>query len=124
MTKRAFSLLAVAFTLLGQTAPKSILGTVSAFHPGSAEFEIKPDTGDPLAVKISSATIAKRVAAGQTDLSKAESINVSDIAIGDRVLVTFGAPDPAEARRLIVIPASDLAKRDAADRADWQKRGV
>ena len=104
--------------------PKSLLGKVAAFHPTSAEFEIKPDKGDSVAVKVGAETIVKRIAPGQTDLSKAETISATDVAIGDRVLVTFGAPDPVEARRIVVIPATDIAKKEAADRADWQKRGA
>lgn len=111
-------------SLLAQTpAPRSVMGTVTAFEAAAAEIAVQPDTGASVTVKVSGSTITKRVAPGQTDLSKAESINVTDLAVGDRVLVTL-APDSTEARRIIVIPASDLAKRDAADRADWQRRGV
>ena len=125
MIGRVIPALFFAASLVAQApTPKSLLGTVSAFRPSSAEFEVKPDVGDTVAVKVSSDTLLKRVAPGQTDLSKAESISATDVAIGDRVLVTFGAPDPAEARRIIVIPASDIAKRDAADRLDWQRRSA
>jgi len=103
--------------------PKSVLGAVSAFHADSAEIEIKPESGDAVLVRVSGTTVVKKVAPGQTDLSKAEDIKVTDVALGDRVLVTL-APDQKEARRIIVIPANDITKRDAADRADWQKRGV
>ena len=117
---------ALAFTasLYAQApGPKSVLGAVSAFHADSAEIEIKPETGDAVRVRISASTIVKKVAPGQTDLSKAEDIRVTDVALGDRVLVTL-ALDQKEARRIIVIPANDITKRDAADRADWLKRGV
>jgi hypothetical protein len=124
---KTFAILLMSFTLgiFAQTpAPKSVLGTVLSVRAASAEIEVKPETGDAVLIRISSATLAKKVAPGQTDLSKAESIAVTDVIVGDRVLVTMGAPDPAEARRIIVIPASDLVRRDAADKADWQKRGV
>ena len=125
MIGRLIPALLLAASVFAQAPPaKSLLGTVSAFRPNSAEFEVKPDTGDTIAVKVSSDTILKRIAPGQTDLAKAESINATDVSIGDRVLVTFGAPDPAEARRIVVIPATDIAKKEAADRADWQKRGA
>jgi len=124
MTGRVIlALLLVAATALAQ-APKSLLGTIAAFRPSTAEFEVKPDAGDSVAVKVSSDTILKRIAPGQTDLAKAEPIKATDVSIGDRVLVTFGAPDPAEARRIVVIPATDIAKKEAADRADWKSRGV
>jgi hypothetical protein len=102
-------------------APKSLLGTVSAVR--ASEIEVRPDTGAAIEVKIGAATITQRVAPGQTDLSKAEPIALTDLAAGDRVLVTLAA-EGADARRIIVIAATDLAKRDAADRADWQRRGI
>jgi hypothetical protein len=74
-------------------------------------------------IKISGTTIAQRIAPGQTDLSKAEAFSVTEVGTGDRVLVTL-TPDGSEARRIVVIAATDIAKRDAADRADWQRRGV
>lgn len=106
------------------SAPKSLLGTISALRPDSAELDVKTDAGAVVPVKTTSSTIVRKIGAGQTDLSKAESLNVTAIAIGDRVLVTFGAPDPAEARRIVVIPAADILKKAAADRADWQQRGA
>ncbi|MDP9170810.1 MAG: DUF5666 domain-containing protein [Acidobacteriota bacterium] len=116
--------LAMACGLFAQApTARSILGTVSALHPDTAEIEIKPEAGEPVAVKINGSTIARKVQPGQTDLSKAEAITVTDVVPGDRVLVTLAAGSN-DARRIIVIPANDLARRDADDRADWQKRGV
>jgi hypothetical protein len=105
-------------------SPKSLLGTVSALRAVSAELDVRTDAGEVVPVKTASSTIVRKIGPGQTDLSKAESIDVTDVVIGDHVLVTFGAPDPAEARRIVVIPAGDIAKKAAADRADWQHRGM
>jgi hypothetical protein len=118
----------VAMGLVAQTPTKSLLGTVSVVRANSSEIEVKPERGEAVVVKVGSSTIAKKVAPGQTDLSKAETINLADVAAGDRVLVTLGSPaaatDSPPALRIVVIAASDLAKRDAADRQDWQRRGV
>jgi hypothetical protein len=46
-----------------------------------------------------------------------------DIAIGDRVLVSF-VDGLSEARRIVVVAAGDIARRNEAERLDWQKRGV
>lgn len=116
--------LALAVCASAQTpAAISLLGTISAVRAQSSEIEIKPDNAPPVVVKTTPMTIAQRVAPGQTDLSKAESIKVTDVLAGDRVLVTLLA-NSTEARRIVVIAATDLAKRDAADRADWQRRGI
>ena len=75
-----------------QTPPsKSVVGTVSLFKAETAEIEIKPDNGAPVAMKVTADTIAQKVAPGVTDLKKAESIKVTDVALGDRVLAT---PEP------------------------------
>ncbi|HWF08372.1 MAG TPA: hypothetical protein VG297_07905 [Bryobacteraceae bacterium] len=108
--------------MFAQPAPKSILGTVA--RSSGTEIEVKPESGDAVVVRISASTALKKVAPGQTDLSKAETITATEVAAGDRVLVTLGADAAAAALRVVVIPAGDLAKRDAADRLDWQRRGV
>jgi hypothetical protein len=128
MKSRLLLLFLVAILVIAQTATKSVLGTVSAVRTTAGEIEVKPESGDAVVVKVTSATTAKKVAPGQTDLSKAETITVADIGAGDRVLVTIApavaGSDATVALRVVVMPASDLAKRDAADRLDWQRRGV
>ena len=58
-----------------------------------------------------------------TDLKKAESIKVTDVALGDRVLAT-PEPGTSNLRRIVVMSATDIAKKNEADRQDWTKRGV
>jgi hypothetical protein len=124
MNVRALLALALEASLLVHAqAPKSVLGTLSGFNANSAEIEVKPDNGAALAIKIGPTTVVQRITPGQTDLSKAEVLKITDIALGDRILATL-SPDGSEAKRIVVIPSTDLAKRDAADSADWQKRGV
>jgi hypothetical protein len=107
-----------------QTAPvKSIVGTVSAFKAETAEIEIRPDTGAAVAFKVTADTMAQRVAPGVTDLKKAESIKVTDVALGDRVLAT-AEPGTSNLRRIVVMAATDIARRNEADKLDWTKRGV
>jgi len=102
---------------------KSVVGTVSLFKAETAEIEIKPDNGDAVALKVTADTIAQKVAPGVTDLKKAESIKVTDVALGDRVLAT-PEPGTANLRRIIVMSASDITKKNEADRLDWTRRGV
>ena len=102
---------------------RSLVGTVVAFRPEVAEIEIRPDMGDLVAVRLTADTIAQKIAPGERDLKKAESIKVADLSIGDRVLVTL-EPDAPSIRRIVVMTATDIARRKDADRLDWQKRGV
>jgi hypothetical protein len=107
-----------------QTAPvKSVVGTVAAFKAETAEIEIRPDTGAAVAFKVTADTMAQKVAPGVTDLKKAESIKVTDVVLGDRVLAT-AEPGTANLRRIVVMAATDIARRNEADKLDWTKRGL
>ena len=107
-----------------QTTPtKSVVGTVSLFKAETAEIEIKPDNGAAVALKVTADTIAQKVAPGVTDLKKAESIKVTDVALGDRVLAT-AEPGTSNLRRIVVMSATDIVKKNEADRMDWARRGV
>ena len=102
---------------------RNILGTVTAVKAETGALEIKPDKGPLLSIQLSAKTAALRVEPGQTSLKNATVIKPTDVAVGDRVLVTIG-PGDTEARRIIVMSATDIAKRNEADREDWIKRGV
>ncbi|MCU1235343.1 MAG: hypothetical protein JWP63_3310 [Candidatus Solibacter sp.] len=106
-----------------QTPTRSMVGTVSAFKAESAEIEIKPDNGVPVAFKVTADTMAQKVAPGVTDLKQAEAIKVTEVALGDRVLATPEA-GTSNLRRIVVMSATEIEKKNAADKADWSKRGV
>ncbi len=116
-----YALLA-AFTCSAQTA-RQFVGTVRSLRPETAEIRIAPDAGEPVDVKVSSATIAQRIAPGERDLKNAVTIAVTDVAPGDRVLVGL-EPGTTDLRRIVVMPAADISKHDEADRQDWSKRGI
>jgi hypothetical protein len=124
-TRREFLWTAgVAGALAAQAAPpKAILGTVTEFRMASLEIGLKPDSGAPVFFKISTETEVVQVAPGERDLSKSKPVRVTDLAISDRVLVSFLA-GMTEARRIVLISATDIAKRNEAERLDWQRRGV
>ncbi|HXK07782.1 MAG TPA: hypothetical protein VMS37_35640 [Verrucomicrobiae bacterium] len=116
-------LLIVAALALQAQGTRSFVGTVAGFRPESAAIEIRPDAGDPVVAKVTPDTIAQKIAPGEKDLKKAEALNITDIAKGDRVLVTL-EPDSPNLRRIVVMSAADIARRNDADRLDWQKRGL
>ena len=118
----AFVLTLAATGAQAQTV-KQFVGTVSGLKPESAEIEIKPDNGEVIAAKVSGSTIAQRIAPGERDLKKAETIQITEVASGDRVLVAL-EPGTADLRRIVVMSSTDITKRNEADRQDWTKRGV
>jgi hypothetical protein len=102
---------------------QSVIGTVSGFRAESGEIQVQRDNGEAIFVKLGPDTLAQRVAPGERDLKKAESIRVTDLAVGDRVLVSF-VPGLGEARRIVVMSANDIARRQEAERRDWVRRGL
>ncbi len=114
--------LAFAAALAAQPL-KSILGTVTEFKMSSLEIGLQPDGGAATYFKVSSDTELLQVEPGERDLARAKTVRVTDLSVADRVLVTFVAGMP-EARRIVLISAADIAKRNDAERLDWRKRGV
>jgi len=104
-------------------AQKSILGTLVEFRSQPVEFGLKPDTGSTVFFQVSPETQVVRIAPGEQDLSKATPAAVADLAIGDRLLVSFVA-GMAEARRVVCISPEDIRRRNEAERLDWQQRGI
>ncbi len=108
------------------TAPASgpQRGTVKAID-GSI-ITLATDSGKQLAVTVAETVKVLQIAPGSTDLKTAQPIQFGDIAIGDRVLISgkpAEAPDTLIASRVIVMKSTDIAQRQAAQQADWQRRG-
>ncbi|SPF36370.1 conserved hypothetical protein [Candidatus Sulfopaludibacter sp. SbA4] len=104
-------------------APKPVLGTVAAFKADTLEFAVKPDNGATVLVKVGPETEVVTIPPGESGLAKAKPAKVTDLALGDRVLVSF-VDGMVEARRIVLISADDIARRDEAERLDWQQRGT
>jgi hypothetical protein len=120
--KRIFAFLLLCAGAFAQS--KAILGSITAFKAEDAVVVIKPDNTDAVNVKMTPETIFQRVAPGERDLKKAATMNMTDMALGDRVLVTFKPGTVDEASRILVMSATDITKRNEADSQDWTKRGV
>jgi hypothetical protein len=69
----------------------------------------------------------QQLAVGSTDLKTATPAQLSDIAVGDRVLAPVkagDAPGSFTASRVILMKSGDIAQMQAAQQADWKKNGV
>lgn len=110
---------------LSAQAANRFLGTITAINGGT--LTVKTDAGDIHQVEVPAAASIRRVAPGEKDLSKAETIQFSDLASGDRVLVRLdpdAAGATAQALAIIAIKHADVAAKQQKDREDWQRRGV
>jgi hypothetical protein len=101
------------------------VGTITV--TGSGLLTVKTDAGVERKVTVPDGIRLQRIAPGEKDLSKAATIQFSDLAVGDRVLVRIApdpATDPVTAISIIAIPQADLAQKQQKDREDWQRNGV
>ncbi len=111
---------------LAQAAPAkaSKLGTVKAIS--GSTITVAPATGDPVTVTVADGAKVLQLDPGSTDLKTAKPAQLSDIAVGDRVLATGtdgSAANTVTAARVILMKSGDIAQKNAAQQADWQKRG-
>src|SRR5580658_3871287 len=91
-------------------APARFLGTVTAIS--GTTLTVKTDAGQAYQVDVPAAAAIKRIALGEKDLSKAETIQFSDLAVGDRALVKIDPASPAgtpQALRVIAVKQTDVA---------------
>ncbi len=119
-TAMAALLMAFPAVALTQTAAVHYLGTVTAISGDT--LTVKTDAGQVNTVEVPSTAQLKRIEPGQTDLSKADALDFSSIATGDRVLVTLdpnAAGGTPQALRIIAIKQSDVAKRQQTESEQW-----
>jgi hypothetical protein len=106
-------------------APARFVGTITAIS--GATLTVKTDAGQSYEVAVPTAAAIKRIAPGQKDLSTAEAIQFTDLAIGDRTLVHLDPDAPAgttQALQIIAVKQADVAQKQQKDREDWQRNGV
>jgi Cu/Ag efflux protein CusF len=108
-----------------QAAPTRIVGSVTAVSGQS--ITIKPDTGASVTITVSDAARILETQPGAKTLAGATPIQLSGIAIGDRVLAAVSPGTDGStltATTLIAMKQAAVAEHQQAEEADWQRRGV
>lgn len=108
-----------------QAAPTRVVGSVTAVSGQS--LTVKPDTGVPVTFTVSNNARILETQPGAKTLAGATPIQVSGIAVGDRVLAALqpGTDGAAlTATTVICMKQAAVAEHQQAEEADWQKRGV
>jgi hypothetical protein len=106
-------------------AANRFLGTITAAASGM--LTVKTDAGIERKVTVPDGIKLQRIAPGAKDLSNAATIQFTDLAVGDRVLVRIApdpATDPVTAISIVAIPQADLAQKQQKEREEWQRNGV
>ena len=123
-TFRTAAMMALSACLVLAQAPAArVVGTVATVS--GSNLTLKTDSGETVSVETTPEVKVQKVAPGERDLSKAQTIAIADIAAGDRVLLR-GAKASAgfRAESIIVMTAREIAQRDESTRKLWQERGV
>ena len=117
--------LAAAATLIGQTT--STVGVVTKVDAASQQITVKTDAGAEVTVTMLPNASFRKTKPGETDLRNAATIAMGDISAGDRVLARgkqSDDPKAVSANLIVVMSKSDIAQKQASEKADWDKRGV
>jgi co-chaperonin GroES (HSP10) len=100
------------------------IGTVKAISGTS--ITLATDSGQQVVVTVAEGARVLQLAPGSTNLKDAQTIELSAVSTGDRVLVTGKQGDDAStfsAVRVILMKSTEIAQKRDLDQADWQKRG-
>ena len=103
------------------------IGVILAIDPSAKRATIKTDAGPEMTIVFDEATRFLRVAPGAKDLENATPISTSEITAGDRILArgrSGGDPGSFVAASIIVMRKGDISKKHAAERVEWEKRGI
>jgi hypothetical protein len=100
-------------------------GVVTKIQPGL--LTLRTDAGTDLTIRLPEDVSVLRVAPGAKTLKSATKIAVSEIDIGDRVLVLGPVSDDHKsvlARRVIVMSKAALAQARETEQLEWERRGI
>ncbi len=108
-------------------APKRtrVVGVIKSISGNT--ITLTTDAGADVSVTIQPTTRLMRLAPGQTDLKTATAIQLSDVQVGDRMLVGGTPADDGKsvaATTAVIMKKSDVAEKQQHDREEWQKNGV
>lgn len=116
--------------LEAQTAPAQVavtrrIGVIKAIN--GTVITLAPDSGPAITVNAQANTRLLRIAPGEKDLKNATPIALTDLQIGDRILVGGKLSDDGTslaASSIVAMKAADVEARQQQSREDWQKRGL
>jgi hypothetical protein len=136
--RKTWAILALACALAGAVSafaqtpdpgitPNGVIGEVVAVDAAAGQMSVRTDAGSVVAVTVADNTVFKKLLPGETTLAKAADMAFKELAAGDRVFARGAVSDDRKtvmARAVVVNTKADLERKQAADRAEWQQRGV
>lgn len=101
------------------------VGTIQAIT--GKTLTLKTDAGVEVNVQFSAAMKVLRVEPGSKTLKDAVAIPLTDLAVGDRILVRgemSALPNAMTATTIVAMKKEDIARKQAREREEWQRRGI
>jgi hypothetical protein len=106
-------------------APPPQRGTVTAVAANT--LTVKTDAGPVVTLTVPDTAKVQQLPVDSTDMKAATPAKASDIGVGDRIVAAVKAgdtPDSFVVRQVVLMKSSDIAQKNAADQADWRRRGA
>jgi hypothetical protein len=119
--------LAIGIATAQQPARTNLVGAVQAIDGANGQITLHTDDGKTVTVVPRAGAKFLRLPPGEKSMANATPITASDIGPGDRVLARGELSDDKTslaATTLVIMTKADIAKKQQADQAEWQKRGV
>lgn len=111
-------------------APQSsphLVGSVTAIADNSITLQPEGAGSPAVTITLTPQTRLLRIAPGEKTLQNAAPLTLTDLAVGDRVLVRGAAQNDAThmtATVLIAMKQADISQSHEKESADWRERGV
>jgi len=118
--------LAIGIAAAQTPARTNLVGAVQAIDPANGLITLHTDNGMTVKVKPHPNAKVLRLPPGEK-LQNATPITMGDIATGDRLLARGELSEDKTvmaASTLVVMTKADIARKQQADQAEWQKRGI
>src|ERR1700716_2226869 len=109
------------------TPLKNVIGVVTAIDANAKQITLTAEAGTVYTAKLDEKTLVQALPADEKDASKVVAIQLSDIAVGDRVRargIVSEEDKTIAATRIVAMAKSGLDKKHEAEHAEWQKRSI
>src|SRR6185369_9951051 len=124
---RFSTLAAIQQTADPEITAKYAIGEVKSIDSSGKLITIKTEAGSTVMVLYTDRTTYKKLKPGETSLTNAADVTVSDVGEGDRIMARGNVAEDRKsvsALQVIVMSKGDIAKKQDAERLEWRRRGV
>src|ERR1041385_7771254 len=121
------TLAAIQQTADPEITAKYAIGEVKSIDSSGKLITIKTEAGSTVMVLYTDRTTYKKLKPGETSLTNAADVTVSDVGEGDRIMTRGNVAEDRKsvsALQVIVMSKGDIAKKQDAERLEWRRRGV